>query len=721
MDHPLDCIFNPKGIAIVGASHNRTKRGYQAVRALQEAGFKGRIYPVNPKGGELLGLPVAESIAGIDGEPELALVCAPALAVPEILEDCAAKGIRAAVVLALGFRESGESGAALEAEISEIIRRTGIRVVGPNTSGVLNMPSRLNLVGTRKVRKGNLALLAQSGNMALALITQATARSNQGFSIVVGVGNQTDIAYHEYLDYLENDPNTTAVLMCVEGFQDGQKFLEAARRITPKKPLILLKMGRSKAGRASAKSHTGAIAGSYVVLREALKQVGVIEVIRTDEQFHVAETLACQPEIKAGLGVAILSDGGGHGTVAADALDEEGVTMARLSTRTQERLREILSPAANVVNPVDVAGAADNDPSIFVQCMEALMEDEAVGGVLWIGLFGGYHIRFAEELLPAEEKAAADVLELAAKTKKTVVVHSLYARNRSEPIRILSRGGIPVVESLNVACCCIAATYERGQFLSRDLSLPDVEIKPAWQGFDAARIEKRRALLMTEATELVGHYGISITPSRLCESPAEAAEYVEKSNGRVALKVVSAAISHKTEAGGVVLDIRDPEEAKNSFNQIQESARAYADAHSLNHDFSGVLASPMLPPPLAEVIVGVKRNSRYGLVLMFGLGGIAVEVLRDVVFRILPISRSDALEMINQIKAAPLLRGLRGNPPVDFEALVDLMMGVADCAMANPDIAELELNPVFAYPDRAVAVDVRAFLTKRPRLVSVEV
>ncbi|MCI0488789.1 MAG: acetate--CoA ligase family protein [Blastocatellia bacterium] len=720
MTHPLDCIFDPRGIAIVGASHNKTKRGYQAVRALQEAGYKGRIYPVNPKGGELLGLHVAKSIAEIEGDPELALVCAPARAVPEILEDCAAKGIRAAVVLALGFRESGEQGAALEAEISEIVRRTGIRVVGPNTSGVLNLPKKLNLVGARGVRTGNLALLAQSGNMTLALITQATARSNQGFSVVVGVGNQTDIAYHEYLEYLETDPHTTAVLMCVEGFQDGQKFLETARRVTPKKPIILLKMGRSKAGRASAKSHTGAIAGSYPVLHSALKQVGVIEVTRTDEQFHVGETLARQPEIKAGLGVAILSDGGGHATVATDSLAEAGVPLARLSEKTQDRLREILSPAANVAGPVDVAGAADMDPCIFIRCIEALMEDEGVGGVLWIGLFGGYHIRFAEELVSAEEETAAEVLKVASSAGKPLVVHSLYARKRSEPVRILSRGGVPVVESLNVACRCITAAYERGQFLSRRLELPAVEIKPAWRGFDAARREGRRALLLTEATDLVREYDISIAPSRLCASAAEAAHYVEETDGRVALKVVSAAISHKTDAGGVLLNIREAEEARSGFDQIRQNAAEYADAHSLNHDFEGVLASPMLPQPLAEVIVGIKRNSQYGLVLMFGLGGIAVEVLRDVVLRILPISRADALEMIDQIKAAPLLRGLRGRPPVDYDALVDLMMGLADCAMSNPDIAELELNPVFAYADRAVAVDVRAFLKKPSREASVK-
>lgn len=711
MTHPLDCIFNPHGVAIIGASHDHTKRGYQAVRALQEAGYAGGIYPVNPKGGQLLGLPVAKAISEIDGHPDLALVCTPAPTVPAVLEACAGQGIRGAVVLALGFRESGEEGKALEAAISEIVRRTGIRVVGPNTSGVLNLPLGLNLIGVRGVRPGRLALLVQSGNMALALMTEAMARSDQGFSMCVGVGNETDIAYHEYLEYLEQEPHTAAILMYVEGFKEGRTFLDVARRVTRTKPIVLLKGGRSEVGRASAKSHTGAIAGSYAVLHAALKQVGVLEVTRTDELFHVAETLACQPPVQAGLGVAILSDGGGHGTLAADALLDLSVPLARLSPATQERLRKLLGPTANVANPVDVGGPVDSDPSLFVPCLQALMDDPSVGGVLQIGLFGGYHLRFAERLRPIESAAAAAMIECAARAEKPWIVHSLYAPTRSEPLKTLTAGGVPVIESLEIACCCIAASYERGQFLSKRGTVASPPPKSARPSFVTARREGRSVLLETEARDLVMHYGVPLVPARLCTSAGEVIEHLAKVNGPVALKVVSATIPHKTDAGGVILNVADADAAKAAFQRIQESVLVYATSRGIAHDFRGVLVTPMLSPPVAEIIVGINRDEQFGPVLTFGLGGVAVEVLRDVALRVLPMDRAEAARLLDELRTAELLRGWRGRPAVDREALVDLMLALADCALANPDIAEIELNPVFAYPDKAVAVDARAYLT----------
>lgn len=710
MTGSLDCIFVPQGVAIIGASQDPTKRGYQAVRALQESGYGGGIYPVNPKGGELLGLPVARSVAEIEGDPELALVCTPARTVPTVLQECARKGIRGAVVLALGFRESGEEGEALEAQISEVVRRTGIRVVGPNTSGVLNLPLGLNLIGVRGVRPGRLALLVQSGNMALALMTEAMARSHQGVSICVGVGNETDVAYHEYLEYLEREPHTAAILMYVEGFKDGRRFLEVARQVTRTKPIVLLKGGRSDVGRASAKSHTGAVAGSYATFRAAMKQAGVIEVTRTDELFHVAETLACQSPVKAGLGVAILSDGGGHGTLAADALCDRGVALARLSPTTQERLRHLLGPAANVANPVDVGGPVDSDPSLFVPCLQALMDDESVGGVLQIGLFGGYAIRFAERLAPIELAAARKMVACAANAKKPLVVHSLYAPTRSDPLKALTEGGIPVVESLEVACRCIAAAVERGQFLSKRVSVASPPLKSEWPGLAAVRREGRSTLLEPEARELVAHYGVPLVPATLCASAEEVAAWVAKMNGPVALKVVSAAIPHKTEAGGIMLNVADAERAKAAFHQIRESATSYTASRGLADDFRGVLVAPMLAAPVAEVIVGVRHDEQFGPVLAVGLGGVAVEVLQDISLCVLPIGRQEALDMLEEIKAAVLLRGWRGRPAADREALVNVMLALADCALANSDIAEIELNPVFVYPDKAIAVDVRAFL-----------
>jgi len=710
MSASLDCIFKPKSIAVVGASTEITKRGYRAVQALLEGGFPGDIYPVNPKGGELFGLPVAKSLAQIEGDLELALLCTPAPTVPAVLTECAEKGIRGAVVLALGFGESGEAGQGLENQVSEIVRRTGIRVVGPNTSGIMNLPYRLNLIGVKNIRPGRLALLVQSGNLALALMNEAMSNSAAGFSICIGVGNETDVAFHEYLAYLEQDLHTEVVLMYVEGFRNGRSFLETARRVARAKPIVFLKGGRSDAGSATAKSHTGAMAGSYATLRAALKQAGVIEVARTDELFHVGETLATQPPVRPPAGVAILSDGGGHATLGADALHENGVQLAQFSKATQDELRALLGPAARVENPVDVAGAVDANPLIFVRCLEVIMADTSVGGVLLAGLFGGYAIRFAPSLAPAEAEAAEGMARCATHAGRTLIVHSLYARAPSEPLRILMEAGIPVVEALEVACRCLAACVRRGMLLDKTASVIARPAAPAWPGFAAARRESRELLLENEARELATRYGVPLVPGVFCASEVEAVSAVADSDCFFAFKVVSSAIPHKTEAGGVILNVRGADDARAAYQQLRESAAQYAASRGFADDFRGVLVTFMLPPPLAEMIVGVKRDEQFGPALSVGFGGTAVEVWRDISLRVLPIERDEMFAMLDELKASEILRGLRGGQGIDREALAQVIEAICLCALANPDIREIELNPVFAYSDGATAVDVRVIL-----------
>jgi acetyltransferase len=323
-------VFRPRSVAIVGASHDPTKRGYQAVRALLEAGYAGPIYPVNPRGGELHGVRVHKSLDEIPRVPDLALVCTPAATVPEVLEACSARGIPAAVVLALGFAETGAEGAALEDVVRAVVRRTGIRVVGPNTSGILNLPFGLNLIGARGARPGRIAVLVQSGNMALSLLNQSAASEHEGISICVGAGNQVDLGMADYLEYLTNDERTAAIAIYVESFREGRRFFEIARDPRREKPIVLLKGGRSHAGEAAARSHTGALAGEYAVAQAAFRQAGIIEVRRTDELFAVAETLVRQPPAENG--IAVLSDGGGHATLAIDALSEL-VFHSRISRR----------------------------------------------------------------------------------------------------------------------------------------------------------------------------------------------------------------------------------------------------------------------------------------------------------------------------------------------------------------------------------------------------
>ena len=376
----LDRILNAESVAIVGASKNRTKRGFQAIRTLITEKYEGKIYPINPKEKSILGLECYERVSDIPGPVDIALIVTPAATIPSVLEDCGKKNIAGAVIIAGGFKETGNEGRLLENEMTEIARSHNIRLIGPNTSGMMNMKSNLNLVGIQDAPKGEIALLTQSGNMALSLITEARVKSRKGFSYYVGVGNEGDIRFHEYLQFFREDPQTRAILMYVEGMRDGRRFLQEAYKTTIQKPIVLLKSGRSSAGKKSAGSHTGSLAGMSEVAIGAFKRAGIITVESSDELFPVAETLSSLPPLTNNK-VAILADGGGHGTIAADILSDLGIEIPCLSDKTKQKLAEILPSNASLENPVDVAGGTDSDPTIFAECARIILRDREVGGL----------------------------------------------------------------------------------------------------------------------------------------------------------------------------------------------------------------------------------------------------------------------------------------------------------------------------------------------------
>jgi len=717
MRNGLDPVLRPRGVAIVGASQDPTKRGHQVVRALTESSYQGGIYPVNPRGGRLYGLPVATSVEEIEGDPDLALICTPASSTPAVIEACARKGIRGAIILAVGFGESGEEGKALEARVLRLARHAGIRVVGPNTSGLLNLGIDLNLIGFNGLRRGNLALLVQSGNTALSLLSRAAAWGG-GVSICVGVGNEADIGFDEYLDYLEDDADTSAILMYVDGFRDGRKFLETASRVTRSKPIVLLKGGRSEVGSAAARSHTGAVAGEYRTFQAALRQAGVIEAERSDELLAIAETLAGQPAVSAGKGIAVLADGGGQAVVAVDTLVKHDVPLARLASTTRSRLRALLGPAAAVGNPIDVAGAGDRQPRIFAEALQILADDDAVGGILMIGLFGGYAIRFAAELDSEETAAAEQMSETIRNSRKPLVLHSIYAGTRTEPLRRLYQNGVPVIESVEVACAAIAAASKRGRVLAAASSFADLDSgRPAGAGlavpgdaYNQAVREGRDVLLEPEARALVAAYDVPVPPAVFCDSPRSVQSAVARFGCPVALKVVSPSLPHKSDGGGVALDVQSPEAAASRYERMVRDVAAHLTAQGIEPDIRGVLVSPMLDEPIAELLMGVRRDPSFGPVLTFGAGGTAVELLQDISLRVLPIERGDALAMQEEVRIGKVLRGFRGAAPVDAERIADLLLGLAQCALEHPEFEEIEINPVFAYANGLTAVDVRAYL-----------
>lgn len=735
----MERILRPGGIAVVGASQDPTKRGYQVVRALQNRGYRGNIQPVNPSGGVLLGLPVAPSVEEAAGTLDLAVICTPAPTVPELIRACGRRGLAGAVVLAAGFRELGERGAGLEADLVDAVRESGVRVIGPNTSGILNLPLGLDLIGVPGTRPGRLALLAQSGNAALALLNDAVDRPGEGFSFVVGLGNESDLRFHEYLAFLGRAPEVGAVMVHAESFRAGEAFLRVAREVAPHLPVVVLKGGRTRAGDRAARSHTGAVASDHLVVRSALRQAGVVEVTRSDDLLPVARTLAGQPPARRGRGLAILADGGGQGTMAADALEEAGVPLAEPGEATQARLRQLLGPNAALGNPVDFAGAADRDPSVFSRALEVLLADPEVAGVVLVGLFGGYAIRFAAELEEAEWVAAGEMAGMARDAQKPLVVHSIYAEAGSRAIRELVEAGVPVLRSVETACRAAAAAWERGRHLEalagrtraagtraadherdvdgravdgagpRNGGLPGPAAGP--DPLEGARGEGRSALLETESRALLDRWGVTLVDARFCSTGKEAVTALADLGGEVVVKAVSGTVLHKSEAGGVVVGCSTPEAVEAAVRAVRGGVERWARERGVDPDVRGVLVARRLPPPTVELLVGVRRDASFGTVLTVGAGGTAVEVLNDVSVRVLPVDSGEIREMLDELRIAPLLKGHRGRPPVDLEGLVRLISALASAAGAVPDLEELELNPVFVSPEAVVAVDARGYLT----------
>ena len=737
----LDRVLAPRSVAVVGASANPAKRGHQILRALGRTGYGGAVYAVNPAGGRILGHQVLPSVDDLPEAVDLAVLCTPAAAGPSLVKACGDRGVGGALVLAVGCGESGAEGRRLEAELQAAGKTSGVRIVGPNTSGLLNLHIGLNLIGARGVPRGGIALLVQSGNIALALMNEIAASTADGVSICCGLGNQIDVSFDEALEYLADHEPTRVVVVHVEGLRDGRAFLRAASALAARKPVVVVKSGRTEGGAGTALSHTGAVAGPYDRLRAGMRQAGIVEVARTDELVPVATALATQPAPAGktegggtgvavlseggGTGVAVLSDGGGQNVLAVDALTGMGVSMAVLSSSTQASLRRVLGPAAAVRNPVDVAGAADADPAAFSRAMDFLAADPAVGVVLVVGLFGGYGIRFSDELTASETKAAREIAATARAADRGLVVHSMYASQASAPLQALREAQVPVIESLEAACRAAAELHLRGSWPPRRWpsrrSPPDQKPGPERQcllGPDqpnlerhpalvAAKAEGRVALTEVEARDLLADAGVIVHPASMVRSPSEAALAAESVGCLVAVKLLSKHIVHKSDAGGVVLHVAGPALARDAFDRIARSAAAYARARDLPAEPSAALVSPMLPTPLAELLVGACRDPQLGPVLTVGAGGVWAESLRDVAHRVLPIAEGEAAEMVGELQLGAVLTGGRGRPAACMDAIVQAVEAVSRCIATCRDISEVEINPLFVYRDRAVAVDAR--------------
>ena len=706
MESQLHEILSAGSIAVIGASNDPQKRGYQAIKQLLADRFLGPILPIHPREPEILGLKAYSSVLEVDEPIDLALACTPAKTLPAILGQCGEKGIKGVVVLAAGFAETGPEGEKLAEETLQAARDNRVRLIGPNTNGIFNLHNRMNLVGVRDAEVGSIGIVSQSGNMSLAFITEAKRRGGLGFSTYVGVGNQLDVRFNEYLEYFGEDENTKVPVFYVEGFKNGRRFLEICRDVTRKKPVVIYKSGRTEAGQATASSHTGSLASSFAMTRGLLRQAGATVIDKSDKVLSVAEGLSKLP-LAGGGRVAVLADGGGHATITVDALVDHGVELASLSEATIAKLAAVLPPAASLRNPVDVAGGTDDNPGCFADCARILLEDAGVDVLMIVGMFGGYATRFSETLLPAEIEASVRIGALARRFEKPLLVQSVYGTLKPEPLEVLKETGVPLfIWPENAVACVdelIRYSKTRERILGSALVEPGAPVEEARAIVEGVRREGRGALYEHEAKELLKAYGVAVPDHFVARSEADLPRAAERfGDTPLALKIVSEDILHKSDAGGVRLKVAGEAALRSNYEAILDNAKAYkADAR-----IDGVLMSPMARSGV-EVILGVVHDPTFGPVMMFGLGGIFVEVLKDVSFRALPMSRADAHEMIEEIQSRKILEGVRGAPPIDKEALESLIMQVATLALAHPEIGEIDLNPVIVRDDGYDVVDAR--------------
>lgn len=710
---PPLAFLNPDAIAIIGASTKPEKRGYQAIARLKKDGFpENRIFPINPKASEILGIKTYSSVLDIAHKIDMALVCTPAKSLPAVIEECGQKQIGCCVVLAAGFSESGAEGIAIEKAMLAASKKWNVRLIGPNTNGVFNLHKNVNLVGVPDTEKGHIGLVSQSGNVTLGFITEMARKGGAGFSTFVGVGNQADLDLGDYITYFAADTQTDVTVLYVEGFKDGRKFLETAREVTQKKPIVVFKSGRTKQGQLSAASHTGSLAASYDLTRDVLRQSGVTVVEETDNILPIAEALGKLPRAK-GNRVAVLTDGGGHGTIVTDCLIEAGLEMAKLSDQTIAKLKTVLSPAAAFNNPIDVAGATDEDAGPGAACTEILLQDENVDILMLVGMWGGFHRRFSETLLASEMTAAENIARYCKTYNKPVIVQSLYMTQKPAPLISLREAGVPVCIWVEPAVAAVKALAEYGDACQRlaenNMAQGKSALPEAKHIFAKARQENRQALFESEAKDLLRYYGLNVPEEIIIRTEGDLDDLSENfASAPLAMKIVSQDILHKSDAGGVLLNVEGDTARRDAFQQILKNAKNY----NANAMIEGVLLSPMLKSG-TEVILGVIRDATFGPVLMFGLGGVFVEILKDVTFRSLPLSRADAAEMIEDIKAVEALNGVRGGHAIDRSALIDLMLKLSDMVICHPDIAELDLNPVIAYEDGVSIADARIILTEQ--------
>ena len=693
-------LLRPDSVAVVGASATPGKVGYEILNNLIKDDFRGELYPINPSASEILGRKCYKSLKDVPGKVDLAILVIKRDLVIPVLNDCAATGIKAAIVITAGFGETGEEGKALQREIIKIVKENGITMVGPNCLGLINPWHNLNAsFGQVAGIPGGIALISQSGAL-LTGVQDIAASEKLGFSVLASIGNKAALDEVDFLENLKDDSNTKVIGAYLENIVRGQDFMRIAELVGKVKPIVILKAGRTKAGAKAASSHTGSLAGADSAYASAFERTGVIRAESIEQLFDIAMAFAYQP-LPAGDRVAVVTNAGGPGIMMSDALELAGLKIAQLDTETTQKLLDILPPAASVHNPVDVLGDASAD--LYGKATEILLASPSVDSLIVI---------LTPQKMTEDAKVAQNVIDISKNYKKPVFTCFIGADSVSDGVNLLRENKIPQYPIPERAAKAMLEMVKYSRYKARPLRVVErfgINKYPVIKIMKAYRSRGLYEIGEVDSKAIMKAYNFEVPPGAMASTADEAVRFADELGYPVAMKISSPDILHKSDVGGVKVGLHNRGAVEDAFELMMlRIKRKKPDA-----DLRGVLIEKMVPAN-REVILGMNKDPQFGPVLMFGLGGIFVEVLKDVSFGLAPITAEEAMKMIQSTKSYKLLTGARGQKPVDIPAIVTNLQRMSQLVMDFPEISEIDINPLMVghEGDGAYVVDARIIISK---------
>jgi acetyltransferase len=693
----LKDIFSPKSLAFIGASGTPGKLGYDILSNLKHLGYEGEIYPINPKRKNILGLKTYVDIYSLPEKPDLVLIAIPSPLVNDVVKECGQRGIQNIVIISAGFKEIGGEGLQREKYLQFLVQKYNLRLIGPNCLGIINTEKNMNASFAEGMpERGNVSLVSQSGAMAVAIIDWAY-ESGLGFSKIISMGNKAGITENELLEYLEHDSKTRVILMYLESITHGKEFMRIARRVSMKKPIIIIKSGVSEAGSEAISSHTGSLAGSDVVVDVAFLQSGIIRAKTIQELFDLAKIFSAQ-NILRGNRLGIVTNAGGPGIMATDSVENTSLQLGDLSSQIQEKLQKGLPKTASLHNPVDVIG--DALANRYQHAAKTLLESDEIDALLII---------LTPQVMTEVKKTAEIITALSHQYQNKVVISAFVG---GQSVRrgdvVFRRNRFPSFSFPSRAVSALGKMYEYVSWKNEEKKQSKKIVKKTVISQKTkldtlfSRKKKGDRLSLREIDLLADSYGIPSLKVRVAKTVSEAIQYAKETGYPVVMKIVSPQIYHKTDAGGIRIDVETKEDVKDAWRGIMRNVKKY----NPKAEISGISVETMVPVG-KEILIGVKKDQQFGHTIVFGLGGIYVEVLKDVTFRVAPLDFRDAFKMIEEIKTIELLKGARGEDPVDLESIANVIVMVSRMVVDYPQIREFEINPLIACPCRGMfAVDI---------------